>query len=76
MMLANSFKTVRLYDVTIRTRALHAKVLGWQTSKGWGWLAGSANFTSAALDGRNFEACLIGSSNGSAVELLFDGQLV
>jgi len=74
-LLAKHFKQTGLYDVTTRSRPLHAKLLAWQTNKGWGWLAGSANFTCAAMDGRNVEACLIGMSKGSAVASLFDSQL-
>jgi HKD family nuclease len=39
-------------------RRLHAKALAFETTAGTFWLAGSANATLAALDGRNTEASL------------------
>ncbi len=39
-------------------RSVHAKALAFETAAETCWLVGSANFTSAALDGKNFETCL------------------
>ena len=56
-------------------RRLHAKLLAWEGQGGAGCLVGSANFTLAALDGRNVETCLLVDGPGGAVGALFDGQL-
>lgn len=64
-----------LFDVHNSSRRLHAKLLAWETRNGTGCLTGSANFTSAALDGRNAEACLYLSNADAAVDALFDSTL-
>ncbi len=45
------------------------------TDEGTGCLVGSANFTLAAFDARNVEACLLLSDAEGVVSGLFDGQL-
>lgn len=56
------------------SRRLHAKLFVLQGRNQWVILAGSANFTAAALDGRNVEACLLLKQSSDPVEALFDGQ--
>jgi hypothetical protein len=46
----------------------------WETSNGIGCVAGSANFTTAAFDARNIEACLLMTQARQIVADLFDGQ--
>lgn len=50
---------------------LHAKLLAWRSSQGWSWLSGSANFTTAALDGRNVETCILVENGSTECEELF-----
>jgi hypothetical protein len=64
-----------LSDLRSTRRRLHAKLLAWEGRGGAGCLAGSANFTTAALDGRNVETCLLIGDTGRAVGALFDKQL-
>jgi hypothetical protein len=66
---------LELSDLRSPGRRLHAKLLAWAGRGGTGCLAGSANFTTAALDGRNVEACLLIDDTGQAAGALFDGQL-
>ncbi len=68
-------RKVRLSEVRDSSRRIHAKLLAWRSGNGWGCLVGSANFTSAALDGRNVEACLLISSADEFIESLFDRGL-
>ncbi len=57
--LLDSGKNVRLLAATPPPgRRLHAKAIAFETLEGTFWLAGSANATLAALDGRNTEASL------------------
>ena len=64
-----------LSELRSTRRRLHAKLLAWEGPGGAGCLVGSANFTTAALDGRNVESCLLVDGPGGAVGALFDGQL-
>jgi len=68
-------KSVRLAELRGVSRRAHAKVIAWRGKVGTGCLVGSANFTSAALDGRNVEASLLLSDAEAALDALFDGQL-
>lgn len=68
-------RKVRLSEVRDSSRRIHAKLLAWRSGNGGGCLVGSANFTSAALDGRNVEACLLISPADEFVETLFDRSL-
>lgn len=68
-------RTVRLSELAGVSRRVHAKLLAWRGTKGQGCLAGSANFTSAALDGRNVEASLLIAEADEQVRALFDGHL-
>jgi HKD family nuclease len=68
-------RTLRLSEVRDSSRRIHAKVVAWRSGDGVGCLVGSANFTSAALDGRNIEACLLISPADELVEALFDRNL-
>lgn len=66
---------VHLCELRESSRRIHAKLLAWRSNNGGGCLIGSANFTSAALDGRNIEACLLLTKTDELVDKLFDGQL-
>jgi len=62
---------VQLAVLQAPARRLHAKLVAWETSRGAGCLVGSANFTTAALDGRNVETCLLIRDAGSSISELF-----
>ncbi len=49
----------QICSLTKDSRRLHAKLLAWEGRRSSGYLVGSANFTTAAFDGRNVEACLL-----------------
>lgn len=66
---------ISLSELRNSSRRLHAKLLSWVTDEGTGCLVGSANFTVAAFDARNVEACLLLSDAEAVVSGLFDGQL-
>lgn len=68
-------RKVRLSEVRNSSRRIHAKLLAWRSGVGGGCLVGSPNFTSAALDGRNVETCLLISTADEFVESLFDRSL-
>ena len=67
--------TVRLAEIQDLPRRVHAKLFAWRGKAGSGCLVGSANFTSAAFQGRNVEAGLLIRDARSLVEKLFDGDL-
>jgi hypothetical protein len=64
-------KQVSLSEVRNSSRRLHAKLVAWDTAGGVGCIVGSANFTTAAFDGRNVEACLLMLEAKEGVEALF-----
>jgi hypothetical protein len=66
---------IKLFGLQNTSRRLHAKLIAWETSSGKGCLVGSANLTTAALDGRNVEACLLISDASDLLDSLFDKQL-
>jgi hypothetical protein len=66
---------ITLSELRNSSRRLHAKLLAWESGHGTGCLVGSANFTLAAFDARNVEACLLVSDAEEVVAGLFDGQL-
>ncbi|MBU0508887.1 hypothetical protein KKH27_08640 [bacterium] len=66
---------VRLSELRNCSRRIHAKLLTWKSENGVGCLVGSANFTTAALDGHNVEACLLLSDADELVDALFDKEL-
>ncbi len=68
-------RTVHLSELLGSTRRIHAKLLAWRSVNGGGCLVGSANFTSAAFDGRNVEACFLLSDSDELVDALFDREL-
>lgn len=68
-------RKVKLSELRNTSRRAHAKLLAWRTTKGTGCLVGSANFTSAAFDGRNVEACFLLNDAEELVADLFDHQL-
>ena len=72
-----SLKRVQLHELTNSksSRRVHAKLVAWRSADGSGCLAGSANFTSAALKARNVETCLLIDSPDDLVGSLFDKQL-
>jgi hypothetical protein len=71
----SKLKTVRMSEIQEVPRRLHAKLFAWRGKAGSGCLAGSANFTSAAFQGRNVEAGLLIEKALSSVERLFDDDL-
>lgn len=66
---------LRLSELCNSSRRLHAKLLAWESKAGMTCLVGSANFTTAALDSRNVETCLLVTQSEGLVESLFDGDL-
>ncbi len=68
-------KRVGLSELRNSSRRLHAKLVGWESPNGIGCLVGSANFTTAAYDGRNVETCLLVSEAEDFIKNLFDKQL-
>lgn len=66
---------ITLSELRNTSRRLHAKLLCWETGDGTGCLVGSANFTTAAFDARNVEACLLVPRADELVAALFDRQL-
>jgi hypothetical protein len=66
---------IALSELRNSSRRLHAKLLAWESDQGTGCLVGSANFTLAAFDARNVEACLLMPDAEEIVSGLFDGQL-
>lgn len=69
-------KAVRLFDVEgAGSRRLHAKLLVVVADDKTICLAGSANFTTAAFDGRNIETCLAWETDGNPFKNLFDGDM-
>ena len=67
--------SLNLFELRISSRRLHAKLLAWESDEGRGCLVGSANFTAAAFDSRNVEACLLLSDAGELLDSLFDDEL-
>lgn len=63
---------IQLYSISNHSRRLHGKLLAWQCGRSNGCLVGSANFTSAALDGTNVEACLLLTTETFPNDELFD----
>ena len=68
-------RSVHLSELRESSRRIHAKLLAWHGGNRRGCLVGSANFTTAAFDGRNVEACLLLSEADDRVNELFDRQL-
>jgi len=66
---------VHLSEIRTQSRRLHAKLVAWDNNQGMGCLVGSANFTTAAFDSLNTEACILISEADRFVNSLFDGQL-
>ncbi len=67
--------SVRLSELRNSSRRLHAKLVAWESQDGTGCLVGSANFTTAAFDARNVEACLLVSQADDFIHRLFDKDL-
>ena len=61
----------QLFDLECDNRRLHAKLIAWQTGELFECLVGSANFTTAAWDRRNVEACLRLRITGAQIDKLF-----
>jgi hypothetical protein len=69
---AGNKKRLALWELAARSgRRLHAKAIAFQTTQATYWLVGSANFTTAALDGRNVETALWFSTQKASDILLF-----
>lgn len=66
---------VTLSELRNSSRRLHAKLVAWESQEESGCLVGSANFTAAAFDSRNVEACLLFKDAEEDVAGLFDGHL-
>lgn len=67
-------RNVNLSELLDFSRRIHAKLIAWRTESGMGCVVGSANFTSAALDGRNVETSLLISNADKFIEGLFDRE--
>ncbi|MCC9602887.1 hypothetical protein LOC67_20245 [Stieleria sp. JC731] len=72
-----AFKLSEIHNSTGKdaSRRVHAKLFAWQSRTGGGCVVGSANFTSAAFEGRNIEACLLMHESNDHIEQLFDQDL-
>ena len=72
-----SFKLSEIHNTTGKdaSRRVHAKLFAWESEANGGCLVGSANFTSAAFDGRNIEACLLIRDSYDQIKQLFDQDL-
>lgn len=68
-------KGFTLSEIRTSSRRVHAKLIAWRGSNISGCIVGSANFTSAAMNGKNIEAVLLIRDAWSIVEKLFDSQL-
>jgi hypothetical protein len=68
-------KGFTLSEIQDSSRRVHAKLLAWKGKTTNGCVVGSANFTSAAMNGGNVEAVLLIRDSWPMVEKLFDKQL-
>lgn len=68
-------KGFTLSEIQDSSRRVHAKLFAWKGKSTSGCVVGSANFTSAAMNGRNVEAVLLLRESWPMVEKLFDTQL-
>lgn len=66
---------VRLSTLHGNARRVHAKLIAWRVGRTWQCLVGSANFTTAAFDGRNVEVCFLIPDGSPLVAGLFDTSL-
>jgi hypothetical protein len=57
------------------SRRLHAKLCAFEHARGTLFLAGSANFTTAAFDGRNVETCFVWHERDIRFDDLFAGEI-
>jgi hypothetical protein len=57
------------------SRRLHAKLCAFEHAKGTFFIAGSANFTTAAFDGRNVETCLAWHDQETRFDDLFANKI-
>lgn len=71
----SKLKNFALSEIRNSSRRVHAKVFAWKGRSSGGCIVGSANFTSAAMDGSNVEAVLMISDAWDLIEKLFDSQL-
>ena len=70
----NGYDNCRIAELKNASRRLHAKVIAWKTESGSGCIVGSANFTSAAFDGRNVEASLLIPNSWDQCLAMFSGD--
>jgi hypothetical protein len=70
-----NLKGFTLSEILESSRRVHAKLFAWKGKSTSGCVVGSANFTSAAMNGRNVEAVLLIRESWPMVEKLFDTQL-
>lgn len=68
-------KGFTLSEIQDSSRRIHAKLMAWKGRTRNGCVVGSANFTSAAMNGKNVEAVLLLRESWPMVEKLFDTQL-
>jgi hypothetical protein len=66
---------LKLSAIGNTSRRLHAKLVVWESGDTTGCLVGSANFTTAAFDGHNVEACILVRDADALVRALFDREL-
>ena len=66
---------VSLFELRNSSRRLHAKLIAWESNRATSCLVGSANFTTAAFDARNVEACLFVTDIDDEIQSLFDKEL-
>ncbi len=74
-MLPDVCPEARLFNVDCENRRLHAKLIAWQVGESLECIVGSANFTTAAWDRRNVEACLRLRKAGRLVGKLFGNEV-
>jgi phospholipase D-like protein len=74
--LAEHGSKVTLYELRgAGSRRLHAKLCAFEYARGTLFLAGSANFTTAAFDGRNVETCFVWHDREKHFDDLFAGDI-
>ncbi len=66
---------VQLTVLESPARRLHAKLMAWESSRRVGFIVGSANFTTAAFDGRNIETCLLVREAGTSIDDVFSDEV-
>ncbi len=73
--LASLGRRLGVSEIRCPARHLHAKLVAWTDGRRGGCIVGSANFTTAAFDAANVEACLLLTDSKGRIQGLFDRQL-